>query len=227
MSDFFESPIFVLGLPRSGTSLIAGLLTECGAWSGSTVEGSESNPKGFFEHIMLREAVTKLILSKLKVDTLGVKTLPKLDSSYRIPGLAKAIRAILTEDGYDFDRPWLYKDPKLTLLWPIYKNAFPGATWIIVTRDREGFVQSCIRTGFMSQHSSDPQFWENYAVEYESRLESLRATGAKVFEIYSPDVIAGKFDSLKKLIEVLGLGYDEKVVKEFVNPEFWHAGESS
>ena len=36
-----DKPIFVLGLARSGTSLIAGALKTCGAWLGRTVPGTE------------------------------------------------------------------------------------------------------------------------------------------------------------------------------------------
>ena len=61
MFNYFDSPIFVLGLPRSGTSLITGSLNICGAWVGSTFSGDANNPEGFFEHIIIRENVTKNI----------------------------------------------------------------------------------------------------------------------------------------------------------------------
>lgn len=74
MQNYFNSPLFVLGLPRSGTSMIAGAISICGAWTGSTVPGgSPENPKGFFEHTVIREHVTKKILINIECDPLGVR----------------------------------------------------------------------------------------------------------------------------------------------------------
>jgi hypothetical protein len=222
MQDYFNSPIFVLGLPRSGTSMIAGSLRICGAWAGSTVPGGPANPKGFFEHIVIREHVNKKMLTLLGCDPLGVRKLPPVDLKYEVPELANTIRNILEQDGYQHDKPWLLKDAKLTLLWPIYKKAFPGASWLIVKRDVEGFITSCLRTNFMNQHSQDRDVWKKFAEDYRIRIDALISSGANVLEISSPDVISGKFESLKEVVSQLGLDYRENELKEFISPAFWH-----
>ena len=222
MQDYFNSPIFILGLPRSGTSMIAGSLGICGAWTGSTVRGSPENPKGFFEHTIIREHVTKKILAFLKCDPLGVKKLPPVDIQFEAPRLAETIQEILERDGYQHDMPWLYKDAKLTLLWPTFKRAFPNATWLVVRRDEEGFINSCLRTRFMKQHSLDHDFWKKFAEEYQVRINALKDSGANVLEISSPEVISGNFEHLKKIVSQLGLTYRENEVKEFISPTFWH-----
>ena len=71
-----DRPILVTGLPRSGTSIVAGSLKRCGAWLGRTVGRGHSNPKGFFENRTLREQVNKGILEALGSDPLGVSSLP-------------------------------------------------------------------------------------------------------------------------------------------------------
>ncbi len=167
MTDYFNSPIFILGLPRSGTSMIAGALGICGAWTGTTVPGDKaSNPKGFFEHVVIRERVIKSLLSYVGCDPLGVRKLPPVDLPGEVDGLADMIKTILEKDGYKFDRHWLYKDAKLTLLWPVFLKAFPDAKWLIVKRDEESFINSCLRTHFMKQHSVDRAFWKKFAEEY-------------------------------------------------------------
>lgn len=223
MTDYFNSPIFILGLPRSGTSMIAGSIGICGAWTGSTVPGdSASNPKGFFEHIIIREHVIKKLLSHIGCDPLGVRKLPPVDLQGEPPGLADYIRSIIESDGYKHDRPWLYKDAKLTLLWPFFMRAFPDARWLVVKRDEEGFINSCLRTHFMKQHSENRHFWEIFAKEYRVRIEALRDAGANILEISSPDVIAGDFLALENVISQLGLTYKEKVLREFISPTHWH-----
>lgn len=226
MQDYFNNPIFVLGLPRSGTSMISGSLGICGAWTGSTVPGGPENPKGYFEHTAIREHITKKILADLGYDPLGVRKLPPVDLQIEVLGLAGIIKNILEKDGYKHDKPWLLKDPKLILVWPVYKKAFLGATWLVVQRDEEGFINSCLRTNFMNRHSQDRDFWKNFAEEYRIRIDALKNSGANVLEISSPEIISGDFDHLREVVFQLGLTYREEELKEFISPKYWHGNSS-
>ena len=203
--------------------MIAGALGICGAWTGSTVPGIPENPKGFFEHNIIRQFITKKILTNMRCDPLGIMELPPVDLQGNMPKLIEFIQEAIEKDGYKHDMPWLYKDAKLTLLWPIYKNTFPQATWVIVKRDEEGFINSCLNTYFMKQHSEDREFWKKLAEEYRIRLENLKNSGANVLEISSPDIISGDFTQLEVLISRLGLNYREKELKEFISPAYWHS----
>ena len=206
--------------------MVAGCLGICGAWTGRTVPGKETeNPKGFFEHIVIREQITKQLLSRMGCDPLGVKQLPPGSLQGEVSNLAEIIRAVLESEGYINDRPWLYKDAKLTLLWPIYKKSFPDANWVIVNRDEEGVINSCLRTSFMRQHSGDRDYWERFVAEYVSRLNALRNSSASVMEVSSSEIINGRLEGLKNVVEHLGLTYREKELESFITPSFWH-GES-
>jgi hypothetical protein len=221
MKDYFNKPIFVLGLPRSGTSMISGSLAICGAWTGSTVPGGLGNPKGFFEHTVIREQVIKKLLADLGCDPLGVRSLPPINLQMRAPNLADIIRGILERDGYSHDQPWLLKDAKLTLLWPIFKKAFSSARWLIVQRDEEGFINSCLRTHFMKVHSQDRGFWKKVAEGYQARIDTLKNSGAEILEISSQEVVSGNFENLRKLVCRLGLTYREDELGDFISPSYW------
>ncbi len=222
-NDHFKSPIFVLGLPRSGTSMVAGSLKICGAWAGTTVGGSGvENPRGFFEHVVIREKIIKEFLHFLKCDPLGVNLLPPRDLQINNPKLSLILEKVITADGYKNDRPWLYKDAKLTLLWSVFKTAFPKARWVIVQRDRKSIINSCLRTSFMKQHSIDPQFWDGYVSEYRARLSLFKASGADFREIDAPEILGGQFDQLQQLVDWLGLTFDKKKLEAFITPSYWH-----
>jgi hypothetical protein len=228
MQDYWRSPIFVFGLPRSGTSMVAGALDVCGAWTGTTVPGVEpENPKGFFEHGVIREQVTKQILLRLGCDPLGVRKLPPVGFRGEVPGLADFIRQIIEKDGYQHDRLWLYKDAKLSLLWPIFNKAFPDATWVLVRRDAEEVVQSCLRARFMKQHSDAPGFWRRYTEEYLRRIDALQQTDARILEVSSQDLVDGNLEGFKQVVSRLGLGYHEGELKQFVSPAYWHGERDS
>lgn len=226
--DVFDRPIFVLGLPRSGTSLVAGVLGICNAWMGRTLPGGVENPKGFFEHIILREQVNKKILAQLGCDPLGVTSLPPPGAVRGIPGLRDTIYRVISAEGYDGKHPWLLKDAKITLLWPAYLDAFPDARWIIVRREVDDIVKSCLNTPFMNQHSSDPGLWRGWAEEYLLRLEKLKSVCPSSSEIWPQQLVEGELGPLRELVANLGLEWKGSEVNEFIDSSCWHgSGKSS
>ena len=55
--------------------MTAGIFAALGVWTGTTFPGTKDNPKGYFEHVILREQVTKGILAAHGYDPLGVHNL--------------------------------------------------------------------------------------------------------------------------------------------------------
>lgn len=203
--------------------MVAGAFSLCGAWTGKTVPGGgPENPRGFFEHIIIRERVVKQMLMQLGCDPLGVQKLPPIDLKGGVDGLSDLLRRIVESEGYANDRPWLYKDAKLTLVWPYFRHAFPDAKWILVRRDDEGFINSCLKTGFMNQHSDRPGFWKQFAQEYRRRIDALKATGADMLEVFSPDLIKGDYDGLETVLKEVGLEFNRQALDEFISPDYWH-----
>ena len=224
MISKFSQPVFVLGLPRSGTSLIAAALHGCGAFVGETVPGGgPENPLGFFENTYIREKVNKQILDKIGADPLGVSALPALKDLPKVKGLAETLRDLLLYQGYKDGDRWLFKDAKLTLLWPIYLSTFPDARWVIVRRRDEDIITSCLKTGFMRQHSDDPAFWQRWIDDYKRRLERLKQESTLVYEIWPHNLMDGQFSDLETLVGKLGLDWNESEVSSLINPAFWHA----
>ena len=119
--SWLARPILVTGIPRSGTSLVAGCLHACGAWVGETLAGNASNPEGYFENRALREGIVKPQLRQAGGDPLGVRRLPRLAGLPVQPLLGGQVLGQLSRQGYAGDVPWLYKAAKLTLLWPVWQ----------------------------------------------------------------------------------------------------------
>lgn len=221
--DFFHNPILILGVPRSGTSMIAGILEICGAWLGNTIPGGGvENPRGFFENTYLREAVNKKILETAGSDPSGVKSLPYFEELPQTNGLEENIRGLLKYEGYDFQTPWAFKEPKLSLIWPNYAAIFPQAHWLIVRRPREHIVASCLNTSFMKRQNNDPIFWYHWVDAYLERLDFLKSTNLCWSEIWSDSVIEGDFSDIKQLVQNYQLNWQEEQVINFINPKFWH-----
>ncbi len=222
MDDYFNKPIFVLGLPRSGTSMVSGALAICGAWTGSTVPACQlTNPKGFFEHTVIRERVTKKLLQNFGYDPLGVRKLPPRHFNQSVKNLAEIIKGVIEADGYMSNRPWLYKDAKLTLIWRIYLQAFPDARWVIVKRDEKSFIDSCLKAHFMKQHSQSRIYWRRLAKSYQTRLNDLKKSCRHVYTLNTPEIIQGDLTGLQKLTSELELDFRIKELHDFIKPDFW------
>ncbi len=222
-SYYFDTPIFVTGMPRSGTSMVAGCLQLCGAWLGNTVAGGVGNPKGFFENYQLREQLIKPLLIQLGCDPLGVKALPNFKQVPNIKGLDQAFIQLLKKDGYTGESPWLYKDAKITLLWPLFSQAFSNARWVVVNRTVEDIIESCMNTHFMAHHSSDITFWQDFVQQYQQRLNALKHSGLQVFSVSADNLVSGNSDEILTLAETLGLTPNRDAVEQFVTPQYWRA----
>ncbi len=224
MSDmtYFERPVLVTGAPRSGTSMVTGVLEACGLWLGPTLSGDANNPKGYFENLILRDKVQKDILLRSGFDRLGIEPLPPAGWRPNVPNLKAVVRTIVTAQGYDDVRPWGFKDAKLTLNWRLWHAHFPQAKWVVVRRSTDAIVASCLRADFMKQHSADPAFWRAFVRSYQARLDRLRATVPWSRAVDSAQLVAGDL-ALERLIGELGLAWREDAVRRFVTRELWHA----
>ena len=216
MTSFFDSPILITGIPRSRTSLIAGSIALCGAWKGSTGGLTKDNPKGFFEHLVLREVVDKTIFKKLNCDPLGVTKMPRINYEIKNSNLKNIIQRVLKDDGYENNKPWLYKSPKISLIWFFYNHAFPKAKWIIVKRNKKEVINSIIRAKTVNLHSEDPLFWESFIKEYNLRIEQLKKNVSDYKELYSSEIIEQDYSNFKKIIRWLGLTYEKEKIEKFV-----------
>jgi hypothetical protein len=222
-----ETPILITGLPRSGTSMTAGIMAELGVFTGPTVPGGEPNPKGFFENTVIREKIIKGILKAGDFCPLGVRSLPPRDFNIKISfgdgkSLKEILHNIIKAQGYSHNLPWLYKDAKLSLLWRIFNSQFPDALWVVVRRNRQNFIRSCLRTHFMVQHSTEEDFWNKFADDYELRLKELIQTVNRVIEVDTDAIISGNFNAIETLCEKIEIDFSKKIVDKFVSPEHWN-----
>jgi hypothetical protein len=128
--------LIVLGMHRSGTSVLARLLNLMGVYfgpEGVSTGANQENPKGFWERRDVR-ALNDSVLHAVGCDwnrvlKLDVTALPQ-------PVLAdfdkRASRLVLEMDAH---RPWLLKEPRLCLLLPLWRKWFEVPVCIHIYRN--------------------------------------------------------------------------------------------
>lgn len=228
-----KPPILITGAARSGTSMTAGIIHICGAWKGVTSGPTRFNRKGMFENGSIRGHILKPFLRAIGADPMGQKPLPKIQKVFDIikekenlvSDFRNEVFRRIQEEGCPEDRTWMYKGAKMCLVWPIWHAAFPEAKWVIVRRDAEDIVRSCLRTTFMRAYDTRSG-WLGWVAEHEKRFEEMVEAGLDIREVWPQRMIAGDFTGMQMVINDLYLKWQFKKVREFVDPKLWRKWDS-
>jgi hypothetical protein len=206
--------ILVTGLPRSGTSLVAGVIRACGAWTGLTTGPSEWNRKGNVENEAIREQLVKPYLARIPACPLGLRSLPVvgLPPQYSAGQWRARVGVFLRRQGYP-GGPLVYKDAKLALMWRQWALAYPDARWVIVCRHMSAIVDSVMRAEPMRrQFDGDEQAVWNWAQVYEAHVTSIAAARRTMWP----------GDDSRPLIDWLGLDWNQGAVDEWIDWDMYH-----
>lgn len=196
--------ILITGCARSGTTLTASVLRACGARFG------EQNSLG--ESRDVTERVVKPYLRSIGADPLCQDPLPELEDIRPDPDWrGKVLKALGSADAL--------KCPKIGPIWPVWWAAFPEARWIVVRRNKDRIVDSCLRTGFMRAFK-DREGWGRWVDTHLQRFEELKAN-ADCIEVWPNDEMT-KPEPYRDMIAFVGLDYDRDVVTAEFQPGRWH-----
>lgn len=166
--------IAVMGMHRSGTSMVARMLATCGMQVGPAHEllgPSSENPTGYWERrpmVLLADVVLdRLGLAWDHVPALPVSGWehdPALDDV-----LAEAQRIVAS---FPTDAPWGWKDPRTSILLPFWERALDARTAVVacVRNPLDVAASLATRGGMSPRHAFS--LWHAYA---EATLAYARA----------------------------------------------------
>lgn len=128
----------VLGMHRSGTSLLMQMLSRCGVYAGEDERigrpGGDDNPSGYWEHPGFRR-LNDRILGELGGSW---RSVPPLDGGWAasrlgLQALEQEARTLL--DRFR-DRPlWGWKDPRNALTLPFWRSRIPDLRGVVIFRN--------------------------------------------------------------------------------------------
>jgi GT2 family glycosyltransferase len=114
--------ILVLGMHRSGTSVLARLLNMIGLYfapEGVSTGANQENPKRFWERRDVRQANDRLLhAAGADWDMVGSFSIDKIPAE-EIEQAQREMRSIVLE--LDAHRPWFIREPRLCLLFPVWR----------------------------------------------------------------------------------------------------------
>jgi len=208
-------PIFVTGTPRSGASMTARILAGCGAFGGCARLGGRGRNTQENPHI---HRFLSSCFTDMGRDVRGQYPLPEPSDLVKCKmGFAEAVRFHLKRSGY-VEGPWMYKDPRMCLVWSFWTNSFPNAKWVIVRRRDEEIINSCQRTGYMDAFH-DWGGWQWWVNQYKSRFKDIRlAASSRVREVWPGKFIDGDLGEVMQVVDWLGLEWKEPQVRCILKP---------
>lgn len=213
-----KRPILITGIPRSGTSMTAGIIDLCGAYGGETSPPNKYNPKGMYENSNIRNEIMKPFLQRIGCDPKGQKPLPQFPFREPYPELRTQVLNILKSQGLRKDQQWYYKGCKMVLTWPVWVRAFPEAKWIIVRRPDEMILNSIEHTGFMSKRKTVME-WKEWIVYHKQRFLEMEMH-CDVSYVWTDQIIAGDYDGIGRILMEVGLPWRDEIF-DFVDPTLY------
>ncbi len=209
--SYTKQPILITGIPRSGASMIAGIIELCGARTG--------NLNVMNENIAARQLQDNL-MRRLYVDVKGQYPLPVVSRLNPVIGWTNEIHNAVTNKKAG---EWMFKDNRILLTWPIWNAAFPKAKWIIVRRKREDIIKSCKQTAYMKAFKNpkvlaalklenEDAGWEWMIQQYEKRIEEMKMTLYHMAVVYPEKMVDDDYTEIRSIIEKwLGLQWNDEV----------------
>ena len=185
-------------MPRSGSSLTAGIFSQHGVWTGRCRPADTYNPKGFFENLDIK---------KLLLKHFGNLTQKMREAEFN-PDFLPEARNVLPDE-------FLVKHSAM------YANAWQGldVKFIFVRRDLEANTNSCFRTGMVGNRPK-AQIREIIISHHEVMDRIEREHGG--VNVFTDELVEGNYESIKEALEYCGLTFNQDIVEGFINKDYWH-----
>lgn len=171
-----KQPIIITGIPRSGLRLVAMLLNSKDLWG-----GSDLNPGTY------RSSLSKVLRDNRKDD------------------FSIDVERLLVEQGWR-GQDWFLNDWDFLHDWEFWDNQFPSAEWLIVRRDDESIIRSCMKTGWMNQHQSRAG-WCSWLADWKSRIDAIKKSNARIHEVWPTKFVNEDYTEIVQALTNIGV-YD-------------------
>lgn len=210
--------LLVLGMHRSGTSALAGMLVQMGAAPPATPMAPHfSNPRGFFESVPLRD-FNDALLSALGSKWNDLRPLPPdwLNRAEVLAMQAQAQALIAAEFGEA--RLFALKDPRICRLLPFWKLVFAAAgigVVAVLTHRHPDEVAASLENRYASDPSASRLLWLRHVLEAEAASRDLQ----RCFTSYDR-LLADPVAEARRIVQNLALPpMDETAAAGFISDE--------
>lgn len=226
MNPVPDKGFLIAGPPRSGSSLLAGLLQKHGVWTGSSRRPDIGNPTGYFENkqiVGLEKTILKAHGFRARADAL-VPVQGLSPSEEERQWFRQELMAVLRQRGAG---PWLFKDSKILFLYPLFRSVLfdKDVTWILPMRGTDRVLNSLLRHPVWRRRMDKTPHPAEHLIAMIQRQKQIQAQIAtevdSVIQIETDRIISGA-ESARAFLEECSIPFERGVYESFVRPELWH-----
>lgn len=198
--------IVVLGMHRSGTSLLTSMVEHCGVSAGDNLQpAGPDNPNGYWEDLFVLTTNNRLLaLLGLQWCSLAWLTEEKITNMPEYDEMYQAAVSYLTDKLSQFPE-LVIKDPRMAMTLPFWNRVFAALNveikYIIAKRTTSSIIRSLVkRDGFDQEYATQLTYLHfasvcenmdrqapSLVVEYEQTYQSEAKVKAKIAEFAHPN----------------------------------------
>ena len=202
--------LYVLGMHRSGTSCLTGLLETTGLWIGNAPRRSNWNAKGNLEDQDIR--------------VLNEKVFGKLGGSWKRPVEDLPAQAVKSDRILEILKPyrrhprWLVKDPRLLFTMALWLPHTPQRRFVGTFRHPRAVARSLLRRNSMPLEEG-VALWVTYNRQLVTLHRQLR------FPLMNFDLKGEPYlERFRHLCRLINLPYDDAAAREFYDTSLVNQG---
>jgi len=219
--EALDKMIFVGTCPRSGSSMICGVLERCGAFSGITNGATAANERGQYENGQMNAA---LFGSAFEATGAGgnirvLRTLQDAGALPRIDYIEARITMLMRNQGYTSGAAY-FKGGNFLYFFDQIIDQMPDAPWVLPVRDKKEIRRSMRRVGMAQTDEERDLLIDAYRACYDL----IEAKAKEVYLIDTNKVKDGDFTQIKAAVEAMGMIWNQEEVEEWIDPELWGRG---
>jgi hypothetical protein len=202
-------PVMVVGMHRSGTGVLTDILQRLGVFMGKQLS---ANRESFFFQNINKDLLDMVGCNWRHIDDLPASADILRQHSWMLGYARQRVKAGLLREHFEVSLPhvfsgmphtWGWKDPRNSLLIPLWREVFPGLTVIHIFRDGRDVALSLLRR--------DMKLNKDKSVYTDSRLRERFVSYFGLWEVYVRRIYA----SISSVNKQYSLSY-ENLLK---NPE--------
>ena len=164
--------VVVLGMHRSGTSMVSGILQKLGIFMGERFRDADAhNENGYFEDLDWRD-INKAILMALG----GTWYNPPRQNLVDKTSIHSELICDLIESREKYS-VWGFKDPRTCITIPIISKHLPNPLYVYVRREPRDVVMSLMKRAQLRGYYREPESWLELVNDYERRIKDFLSMG--------------------------------------------------
>jgi hypothetical protein len=215
--------IFIVGMHRSGTSMITGILHKCGLELGDNLlMNAKDNPKGHFENRRFIRINQEILIRN------GGRWFNPPENIRFHPGLKNKMRQFLNQ--FEPQKITGFKDPRVCLTLPLWREVIhpEPIKAVVVVRPFSAIAKSLQRrNGFnlgKGERLADHYVRSAFATLNKFDIPYVVTLYHRYFRVYKGKVINNWKSEVEPVLKFTGLKLpeDTAAIDKFVDGSLWH-----